>query len=633
MSKRYKLTIISMFLDILIYVTCYMVVLSVRSLSATIFLDINLPFVTVSSLFLITLFANSGIYRRIWSKTSGNDIIYIVRSTALVFAVALVINLIISPRPMPLSVLIVFHMLALSGFVLVRYRSRLFGALQWRYRAVWLREFPETDYERVLIVGAGNSGQHTALRFRQNTDDNYKYKVIGFLDDDPDKIGMKIENCEVLGATDDMISIVKDYRIDLIVFAIHNISGPEFRRILGLCQDTEARIKIVPDPFKLMEQKISTPPLRDVTPEDLIGRSIVSKHKNVDLSPVSNRIVMVTGAAGSIGSEISRQMLDYEPTKLIVVDNNESALHDLHIELKALHTELEIVPCLVDVSQYNQLQSIYQKYTPSIVFHAAAYKHVPMLERYPNAAIKVNIGGTLNAVELALLNGIERFVLVSTDKAVDPTSVMGASKRICEQIVHAVAQTHDYGTQFTTVRFGNVLGSRGSVVPTFNRQIDQGGPVTVTHPEMTRYFMSISEATNLVIHAAALTTGDDVFVLRMGEVVKIVDLAERMIRLRGLRPNIDIPIVFTGIRPGEKLHEQLYELNEDPQSTKHPYITKIGSIHLNGNSGEFMTRLRVIVRDGVRNEENALQELRQLIKISEVAQSEINDEMVPIIYE
>ena len=627
--KRYIHTVISINVDVWIYIISYLFALSARSLSIPIILDINIPFIGLSSAFLVGMFVISGIYQRIWSKTSGDDAIYIVRATGVVFIVALTLNLMISPRPMPLSVVIIFHILALTGFIVVRYQERLVGALQWRYRAVWLKEFPNS--ERVLIVGGGNSGQHTARRFRKNRDTSYNYKVVGFVDDDIDKISRKIEDCEVLGSTDDIGKIVKDHRVDLIIFAIHNISGVEFRRILELCQATESRIKNVPDPFQLFGQTMHAPTLRDVTPEDLIGRSIITKHKDVDLSPISERIVLVTGAAGSIGSEIAHQILDYNPNKLILVDNNESALHDLHITLLGYAPKLEIIPCLVDVSQYNQLQKIYQQYAPQIVFHAAAYKHVPMVERFPNASIRVNIGGTMNAVELALLNGVERFVLVSTDKAVDPSSVMGASKRICEQIVHAIAQTHDYGiTQFTSVRFGNVLGSRGSVVPTFNRQIDQGGPVTVTDPEMTRYFMSISEATNLVIHAAAMTTGDDVFVLRMGEVVKIVDLAERMIRLRGLRPKVDIPIEFTGIRPGEKLHEQLYELDENPQSTKHPYITKIDSSYLGSSAVEFMEHLRILVRDGIQDDTLALQELRRIISIADSAIINNNDEMVSI---
>jgi len=616
LPRRYITIILSMILDIIIYLGSYITAISLRIVAASSSVEQNFYFVATSSLLLITLFSIFGVYRRVWSKTSGHDIIYIVRAVGILFIGALLTNLIIVPRPVPLSVFIVFHGLALSGFVVVRYRSRLVGAFQWRYRAIWLHEFPNVDIERVLIIGAGESGQHTALRLRQHSDDK-KFQVVGFLDDDTTKLGLIIENSKVLGTTEQISEVVELQRVDLIVVAIHNIAGEDFRRILERCEHTNARIKIVPNVLDLFESRTGAPPLRDLSPEDLIGRKIVTKHKDVDLSPVSNRIVLVTGAAGSIGSEITRQILDYNPTTLILVDNNESALHDLHVSLETLQPQTEIIPCLVDVSRYVELRKVYQYWCPNLVFHAAAYKHVPMLERYPDAAVRVNIGGTMNAVELALLNNVERFVLVSTDKAVDPMSVMGASKRVCELIVHAIAQNHNSSTYFTTVRFGNVLASRGSVVPTFNRQIDKGGPVTVTHPEMTRYFMSIPEATNLVIHAAALTTGDDIFVLRMGEVVKIVDLAERMIRLRGLRPHIDVPIKYVGIRPGEKLHEQLYELNENPMSTKHPSITKIGSSLLNGHTIDFMESIRYLIRDGIQNKDDALNELRQIIQLVE----------------
>ena len=611
-SKRYSLIILSMTADILIYITAYIVILSVRIFASSNLVETNIPFVVVSSLFLITIFSIFGIYRRIWSQTSGHDIVYLVRATAVVFIVTLIADLLIVPRPVPLSVFIVSHVLAFTGFVIIRYRSRLIEAIKWRYKAVWHHEFP--DFERVLIIGAGESGRHTALRLRKQQTKTRHRKVVGFVDDDVDKIGMIVENCEVLGTTQQIGEIVKQHKVDLIIFAIHNIEGQDFRRILSLCEETKARIKVVPNMLQLFDNNAKTPPLRNVTPEDLIGRSIVTKHKDVDLSPLTNRVVLVTGAAGSIGAEISHQILEYNPVKLIMLDNNESALHDLHISLASLKPDIEIVPCLVDVSQYTQLQDVYQNCKPQIVFHAAAYKHVPMLERYPNEAVRVNIGGTLNVAELAIQHNVERFVLISTDKAVESYSVMGASKRICELVVHAVAQRHNKHTQFATVRFGNVLGSRGSVVPTFNRQIDIGGPVTVTHPEMTRYFMSISEATNLVIHAAAMTTGDDVFVLSMGEVVKIVDLAERMIRLRGLRPHVDIPIEYTGMRPGEKLHEQLYEFNENPQSTVHPYIRRVDSSYLNGYSMDFLTRVRNLIREGLQVDENALEELRELIK-------------------
>jgi FlaA1/EpsC-like NDP-sugar epimerase len=614
--KRYGSIAMSMIFDVIIYVIAYVAALSIRVVAASTFIETNFLFVIASSLFLILVFTIFGIYRRIWSKTSGHDIVYIVRATGLVVVVVMTVNLMTTPRPIPLSIFIVSHTLAFTGFVVVRYRSRLIGAFRWRYRAIWHHEFPEKSIERVLIIGAGESGQSTALQLRRHSNDS-QYKVVGFLDDDREKIGRIIENCEVLGSTQLIQTVVTTHDVDLIIVAIHNIEGEGFRRILSHCEETKARIKVVPNILQSFDKITGAPLLRDVTAEDLIGRSIVTKHKDVDLSPISNRIVLVTGAAGSIGSEIARQILDYQPTKLILVDNNESALHDLHIVLEASYPNIEVIPYLVDVSQYKHFQMVYHTCKPNIVFHAAAYKHVPMLEKYPSEAVRVNIGGTTNAIELALLNDVERFVLISTDKAVDPTSVMGASKRICELIVHAVAQKHSYGTEFATVRFGNVLGSRGSVVPTFNQQINQGGPVTVTDPAMTRYFMSIPEAANLVIHAAAMTSGDDVFVLCMGEVIKIIDLATRMIRLRGLRPHIDIPITYTGMRQGEKLHEQLYELNENPLSTKHPSITKTGSSHLNGHTMDFMERIRSLVREGIQDDNQALKELQQLIELVE----------------
>lgn len=310
-------------------------------------------------------------------------------------------------------------------------------------------------------------------------------------------------------------------------------------------------------------------------------------------------------------------MIQFNPKKLIVLDINESALHDLVVELKTINCDTEIIPVLIDITRYAVVQEIFCKYKPQIVFHAAAYKHVPMLEAYPNEAIWVNIGGTLNVAEVALLNKAERFVLISTDKAVKPSSVMGASKRICELIVHSLFERVGHTTLFTCVRFGNVLGSRGSVVPTFNRQIENGGPVTVTHKDMTRYFMSISEAVNLVIHAAAMTKGDDIFVLKMGEVVKIIDIAERMIRLRGLRPYIDISIEFTGVRPGEKMHEELHTYYEEPLSTDHPKIVQLNAWMMNGYANTFLSRVSTLINTGIPSHQEALQYLLDLCQLGE----------------
>jgi len=300
------------------------------------------------------------------------------------------------------------------------------------------------------------------------------------------------------------------------------------------------------------------------------------------------KVVLVTGAAGSIGSELSRQMTTYEPVKLLLLDNNESGLHDLYTELKAQYPTMNLVPVLADITQRETLEQIFKLHRPQIVFHAAAYKHVPMLQLFPYESVRVNIGGTRNLAELARDYEVERFVLISTDKAVEPSCVMGASKRSAELLMRALHEQNGHKTLFTAVRFGNVLGSRGSVAPTFNRQIDMGGPVTVTHPEMMRYFMTIAEAVNLVIHAAAMTTGGELFMLRMGEEVRIVELAERMIRMRGLRPNDDIEIRFSGMRPGEKLNEKLRRDDELEIPTVHPHIVRLENHALAFDAARFL---------------------------------------------
>jgi FlaA1/EpsC-like NDP-sugar epimerase len=324
------------------------------------------------------------------------------------------------------------------------------------------------------------------------------------------------------------------------------------------------------------------------------------------------KVVLVTGAAGSIGSELSRQIASYDPTRLIILDNNESALHDLTLDLQVAYPQLALIPALVDITILQSITRVFATQAPQIVFHAAAYKHVPLLESHPKEALRVNVMGTRQLAELAQQHQVERFVLISTDKAVNPSSVMGASKRLGELTVHALCQNKACGTLFTVVRFGNVLGSRGSVVPIFTRQIEKGGPITVTHPEMTRYFMSISEAVNLVIHAACLTEGDDIFVLRMGEVVRILDIAERMVRLRGLRPYEDIEIQIVGIRPGEKMHEELHDPAENPVDTIHPYIMRLSRWKTLGATGTFLGKLDHLCHNGLNQDADIIAELSEL---------------------
>jgi FlaA1/EpsC-like NDP-sugar epimerase len=564
-------------LDFLIVLVSYLATMSATTvIDIRASLDDGLWFIVLSGVVTLMMLYLCGVYHRIWSRTSGHGITVIINAVGAAAGILVVASILINPRPLPLTIVILAQMVALVGFTVLRYRSRLVSGANWRWKAIWLRQFPKVNYTRTLIVGAGEAGQTLAWRLKHRFT-NSEYRIVGFVDDDPEKHGMYVEGCRVLGGRKDIARLTEAYNIDLIVMSIHNISGPDFREILTICEKTKARIKVVPDVFALMNATHSNTLLRDVQPEDLIGRSVVTRHEAVDMTPVTLKTVLVTGAAGSIGSELSRQLCGYDPVKLILLDANESGLHDLVVELQANYPHLKLMPVLGDITQRDMMRDVYNDYRPQVVFHAAAYKHVPMLERYPDQAVRVNVGGTRNLAELAQEFGVERFVLISTDKAVNPSSVMGASKRLCELMLHRLSQQVDNKTLFTAVRFGNVLGSRGSVVPTFNSQISKGGPVTITHPEMTRYFMSIAEAVNLVIHAACMTKGGEVYLLKMGETVKIVDLAERMIRLRGMRPYKDIEIRFTGIRPGEKLHEELHDGTEEVLDTIHPGIIQLRS--------------------------------------------------------
>jgi FlaA1/EpsC-like NDP-sugar epimerase len=576
--------------------------LYVRSTTATIdisqasrFLFVAIP-VQLLALYVV------GVYHRLWSKTSGHGVTVLLYAVAAATLIDLVRALSENPRSMPVSVVLLANFLAFSGFVIVRYRSRLINAVSWRWRAIWREEFPKSK-TRVLIAGADENGQALAVRLKYRIHDQ-DYSVIGFVDNDTEKQGMYIEDCPVLGEWEAIPRLAKKHLIDLIVIAADQIPGAEFRKLLEYCDRTDARIQVLPNLDELMTTTHSGALLRDVQPEDLLGRNPISRHSSVDLTPLKRKTILVTGAAGSIGSELCRQLVSFEPVRLLLLDNNESGLHDLEGELSARAApNIILMPLLADITDDESIIRIFETYRPEIVFHAAAYKHVPMLQNHPREALRVNIGGTFMLAEVAQAYNVERFVLVSTDKAVNPSSVMGASKRACERIIYSLSKRVINQTLFTSVRFGNVLGSRGSVVPTFNRQIDSGGPVTVTHPDVTRYFMTIPEAVNLVLHAACMTDGDDVFILNMGETVLIRELAQRMIRLRGLRPEKDVTIEYTGMRPGEKLHEELYDQTEMPVETIHPHIIKLCNGVVVLNTVQFLTDVREVLRRTISERE------------------------------
>lgn len=564
-------------LDVLIVLAVYIVLFLITDYRFFSVPELNVAFIFVASFVLIGVMYAFRVYDRLWALSSGHNVTIIINAVAVATVVIISLGVAARPRLMSVGFILLADALVLTGFVAVRYRSRLIsgGVARLRY---YLNPSArvQTQKARLLIIGAGESGHSLAQRIRYGPLSEH-YQIVGFIDDDPHKQGRILEGVRIHGGRERIAEVVSAYNVDLIAFAIHNISGPDFRAIIAECEKTQARIKVVPDVVNDLLTRTTSAPLRDVQPEDLLGRSVIARHEAVDLSPVLHKRILVTGAAGSIGSELCRQLVDFEPQTLILLDNNESGLFDLALDLSARCPHIQLIPVLADITCHENIRAVLAAHRPQIVFHAAAYKHVPMLQSHPTEAVRVNVLGTRNLAELAREFHVERFVLISTDKAVNPSSIMGATKRACELMLHALSLQSPRTTIFTAVRFGNVLGSRGSVVPIFTRQIERGGPVTVTHPEMTRYFMSIPEAANLIIHAAAITTGDDIYILQMGETVRILDLAERLIRLRGLRPYHDIPIVFSGMRPGEKLHEELYTLHDKPTTTVHPGIIRLNT--------------------------------------------------------
>ncbi|MBI4329427.1 MAG: polysaccharide biosynthesis protein [Chloroflexi bacterium] len=508
-----------------------------------------------------------GVYDRMWSYASSSEVMNIW--VAVMVATGLLTGLDVlagSQRPVPLSVVVLGGVFVLGFFTLLRYRWRLVTGFLLRWRA------SRGARKRVLIVGAGEAGQLLAWQLKNLA---HTYDVVGFIDDDPRKKGMRVHGARVLGDRSSIPSAAAMKAVDTIVIAIHRLSGSDFRDILARCQETHAQVKVLPNVLGMMDNNVGEPLLRDIGVEDLLGRKAVPVDQEMCHRLLRGKVVLVTGAAGSIGSELCRQIVQFSPSRLLLLDNNESGLHDLTLQLQRQANGTDILhPVVADILRREKLERLFSRWRPQVIFHCAAYKHVPLMEEHPDEAVLVNVIGTRNVCELASEAGAERFVLISTDKAVTPVSVMGMTKRLCEMMV--LAMPRDATCRFTAVRFGNVLNSRGSVIPTFLRQIETGGPVTVTDARMTRFFMGPLEAVNLILQAATLTGGGDIFVLDMGEEIRIVDLAQRLIRLRGLRVGEDIEIAYSGVRPGEKLEERLYDpALEERAPTTHPYIFRV----------------------------------------------------------
>ena len=467
------------------------------------------------------------------------------------------------------------HVFNLSASILI---IDFFICLFWM---VILRFFVKSFYESfinqfkptigVLIYGAGYTGMLTKNVFQ--TDRSTNYKILGFIDDNESKIGKTIEGIKVYSLPEVLDKFVGSNEGLEVIMAINNMSAKSKRKISDIFLDRGVVVKALPPVDKWVEGEFAMNQIHNVKIEDLLGREVIQMNNKRIGEEISGKVILVTGAAGSIGSEIVRQLIAYFPAKLVLVDQAESALYDLEYELAGkVPTNVQLIVNVADVSDTRRVSKIFKNHRPDIIFHAAAYKHVPLMENNPYEAIKTNVIGTRILAELAAEVGVDKFVMVSTDKAVNPTNVMGATKRLAEMYTQSMNQLEGVKTKFIATRFGNVLGSNGSVIPLFKKQIERGGPVTVTHPEITRYFMTIPEACELVLEAATMGQGGEVFVFDMGESVKIIDLAKKMITLSGLRVDKDIEIKYTGLRPGEKLYEELLNNDENTLPTHHPKI-------------------------------------------------------------
>jgi capsular polysaccharide biosynthesis protein len=431
-------------------------------------------------------------------------------------------------------------------------------------------EKERTERKNLLIIGAGEAANEI-IKTVKNTMKGY-YNIVGLIDDNPNKMNYAISGIKILGTRDDIAEICKQYKVDVIFFSISNIDNKNKKEILNICQETGVKIRVLPSIADIIKNKSLLQNLRDVEIEDLLGREpITLANENIG-ELIKGKSILVTGGGGSIGSELCRQIAKFNPSRLIIFDIYENNLYNIEMELKQNHYDekFEIVAIVGSVRDKKRLEQVFKKYNPYLVFHAAAHKHVPLMEVSPLEAIKNNVFGTYNVANYADKYSVKRFILISTDKAVNPTNIMGATKRMCEMIIQAFNQKSK--TEFAAVRFGNVLGSNGSVLPLFKKQISAGGPVTVTHKEITRFFMTIPEAVSLVLQAMSYAKGGEIFVLDMGEPVKIYDLAVSLIKLSGLEPNVDIPIEITGLRPGEKLYEELLMSEEGLQTTAHNKI-------------------------------------------------------------
>lgn len=512
------------------------------------------------TLLALAVFIPMKLYTSLWEYASVDELIHIILSVVLICAIEMLGQLTGIIRNLPMSFTLLNGLFLICFISVTRFSYRLLRGLRHK-------RTKHDRQKRTMLIGAGNAGM-LVLREFQNSE-NSQNRVVCIVDDDPLKRGQYLRNVKIAGGRNDIVRLVEAMRIEEIVFAIPAARAQDRKDILKICQETSCRLKIMPGIFQLANGEVSIQKIREVDILDLLGRDSVQVDLGQIADYLSEKTVLVTGG-GSIGSELCRQIADHTPKQLIIFDIYENNAYEIQQELKRTHPELQLITLIGSVRDTERANMLFEKYHPQIVFHAAAHKHVPLMEDSPNEAVKNNIFGTYHVAQAADRFGTETFVLISTDKAVNPTNIMGASKRICEMIVQMMANRSK--TKFVAVRFGNVLGSNGSVIPLFKKQIEEGGPVTVTHPDIIRYFMTIPEAVSLVLKAGVYANRGEIFVLDMGEPMRFDDLARNLIRLSGFEPDVDIEVQYSGLRPGEKLYEEMLMNEEGLRSTENNLI-------------------------------------------------------------
>ena len=524
------------------------------------YLKLYLGYAVINTVVTIVMFALFNLYNSLWEFAGYNELVRIGCASVASALVNFVLMMVIEDSRMPLSFPIVYSMLLAAGT----------GTLRLIYRALRRKRADRSTAEkkRTMLIGGGQAGAMVLREFRYSA--HSENKVVCVIDDDRSKWGNFIQGVKIVGGKESIVLAAEEYNVEEIILAIPSASRRQKLDILEICHATGCKLRTLPGLYQLANGEVSIQKIREVDIEDLLGRDIVKIDLNEVAGYIKDKVVLVTGGGGSIGSELCRQAATQKPKTLIIFDIYENNAYELQMELRRQHPELNLVVLIGSVRDKGRVDYVFDKYRPDIVCHAAAHKHVPLMEDSPLEAIKNNVFGTYNVAEAADRYGARRMILVSTDKAVNPTNVMGASKRICEMVVQMWNGRSK--TEYVAVRFGNVLGSAGSVIPLFRRQIKEGGPVTVTDKNVIRYFMTIPEAVQLIFQAGAYAKGGEIFVLDMGEPVRIDDLARNMIRLSGLEPDLDIPIVYTGLRPGEKLYEELLLSGEGMQKTANDLI-------------------------------------------------------------